>query len=75
MYNWYNFWSKTDDIIFNLWNINNVMLDKKFEYYWSNTWIPSVIVDYIKAKNINVEELIEKIESNKLIIYEISMKL
>ena len=48
---------------------------KKFEYYWSNTWIPSAIVDYVKAKNINVSDLIEKIENNELIIDEIEMNL
>jgi len=75
MYNWYNFWSENWDTIFNPWNINNLILQKKFEFYWSNTGIPSAIVEYVKAWNINVLELTEKINTWKLTIDEISLKL
>jgi len=75
MYNGYNFGSKTWDTIYNPWNINNLMLDKKFEYFWSNTGIPSAIVQYVKAKNIDVKDLIEKINTWELKIDEISLKL
>jgi len=75
IYNGYNFGSKTWDTIFNPWNINNLILKKQFEYYWSNTGIPSAIVQYVKAKNIDVKDLIEKINTWELKIDEISLKL
>jgi hypothetical protein len=73
-YNGYNF-GNSEDTIFNPWNINNFFLKKDFQFYWSNTGIPSAIVDYIKAKNINVVELTEKIENDELLINEVSLKL
>jgi len=75
MYNGYNFWNEYWDTIFNPWNINNLILKTQFEYFWSNTGIPSAIVQYVKAKNIDVKDLIEKINTWELKIDEISLKL
>ncbi|MBS8121429.1 AAA family ATPase, partial [Candidatus Vampirococcus lugosii] len=61
-YNGYNF-GNSEDTIFNPWNINNLILKRNFQFYWSDTGIPSAIVDYIKEKNIDVVELVERINT------------
>lgn len=73
-YNWYNFWNETDTI-YNPWNINSVMLDKKLWFYWADTWIPSAILNYIDRNNIKVKTFVKKLNEWLLKLTEIDYKL
>ncbi len=73
-YNWFNFWNP-EDTIFNPWNINNLFKNFEFSYYWADTWIPSAILYYIDKNRINIVDLVEKINSDKLIVSETQFKL
>ena len=73
-YNWFNFWNPNDKI-YNPWDINNLMLKKMFGMYWSQTWLPSSIEEYIKAKWIDINDIIQRIYSNELVINEIELNL
>ncbi len=73
-YNWYNFWNPQDRI-YNPWDMNNLMLNKMFGMYWSSTWIPSSVEEYIRAKNINVQEIIERVYEWELLINEVELNL
>jgi len=73
-YNWFNFWNK-EDTIFNPWNINNLFINFKFSYYWADTWIPSAILNYVEKKQINVWEIVERVNLNKLKVSETEFKL
>jgi len=73
-YNWYNF-GNTDDLIYNTRNINSLALKKVFSFYWADTGIPSSILNYVNKNQINVKELVEKINQNRLIIDETAFTL
>ena len=74
-YNWFNFWSEENDTIFNPWNINSLFQTFQFNYYWTDTGIPSAILNYVDKNRINIVDLVEKINSNKLKLKEIHYKL
>ena len=73
-YNGYNFWN-SQDTIYNPRNINNLILKKQFGYYWANTWIPSSVLEYVNKNQINVKNLVENINENKLYVNEVNFKL
>jgi hypothetical protein len=46
-YNWYNFWIE-DDLIYNPYSVNLLFDKLEYNYYWSDTWRASLIVNYLK---------------------------
>jgi len=73
-YNWYNFGNPKDKI-YNPWDINNFLLQKQFGMYWSSTWLPSAIEEYISRRNVDVKWLIEDVYSWNLIVNETDLNL
>jgi len=73
-YNGYNFGNPKDKI-YNPWDINNFLLQKQFGMYWSSTWLPSSIEEYISKRNVDVKGLIDDVYSWNLIVNETDLNL
>jgi len=73
-YNWYNF-GNPKDRIYNPWDMNNFILKKQFGMYWSSTWLPSAIEEYISKRNVDVKGLIDDVYSWNLIVNETDLNL
>jgi hypothetical protein len=74
MYNWYNFWNKKDTL-YNPWDINNLLDNYEFNYYWADTGIPSSINNYIKNnEDLIINELVELVREKKLFLSSMDLK-
>jgi hypothetical protein len=62
-------------LIYNPWNINNLVLNKEFNLYWADTGIPSAILNYIDKNQINVQELVDKVNTGELKVDETQFKI
>jgi len=65
-YNGYNFWNE-NDLIYNPYSINLLFDKQTYDYYWSDTWRSSLIVNYLSnVSKDDYNEIIEKIKRWKL---------
>jgi len=74
MYNWYNFWNKKATL-YNPWDINNLLDNYEFNYYWSDTWIPSSINNTIKNnEDLQINKLVESVRDKDLFLSSMDLK-
>jgi len=73
-YNGYNF-GNPEDRIYNPWDINNAMEKKMFWMYWSQTWLPSAVEEYIRQRQVDVKHIMEKVYAWELVVNEVDLNL
>jgi len=72
-YNGYNF-GNNKDLLYNPWDINNLIKKKKIKNYWADTGIPGAISDYIEENPFEIQDIIDKIRTNELIVKEMDLR-
>ena len=70
-YNWFNFGGLPDTkLLYNPRDINSLLDNEQFWYYWAESWIPSGISDFIKDKPVDIQNLMDKERNNELWVTE-----
>jgi hypothetical protein len=71
-YNGYNFGSR--NLLYNPWDINNLIKKRKIKSYWADSGIPGAINDYIKASPVDIQRIIDSVREDTLKIKEMHIR-
>ena len=71
-YNGYNFGN--NNLLYNPWDINNLIKKKKIKNYWADTGIPGSISDFIQENPFDIQDIISKIRASELILKEMDLR-
>ena len=71
-YNGYNFGGP--DLLYNPWDINNLIKKRKIKSYWADSGIPGAINDYIKTSPVDIQRIIDSVREDTLKIKEMHIR-